>query len=598
MYGLSERTSERAMGGSSFGGIATLCAALRHPHVWGSSLVESPSLWIGEESFLNDIAQHTGPLPSRMFIGMGGKEFSGVRPPALVQQFPTADATVEGYAVTLADIMLDKGLPRSHLQVIVEAEASHTESAWASRLPAALKHVCAPWWLRVLEDRHAHLMTTVPKRLRPGCPGVLLVNRARSDTLGECEHLQLVAGFNMDWETKLPDIALQPTSWRLSQLTAPGETVPAQHAEPSDDWWVASFDVPADAYEMHLALSGTNSDSPDSEREWDNNAGSNFYLPLAPALPPPSLFAARLLGADGASADGAEAQAPLTAAMQKAQEALSADHQALANRNSSRTFFSIPETLLAGAPAVLYVNKKRTCFHDQPNVKLHHGWNGWDSKMLDGGAALADFKPTSLWRDEGTDWWAAHLNVPESASEMNFAFTNGDWLWDSNNGYNYTATVMSMSGAAAGPVARPRQIEHVQELPHGAGTMHILQLAKRDPSDPGYTKQGRWVDERTVRVWTPAGWSPDADRAPPGGWPVLYLSDGQNKFEDFLAHQGVSWSVGYQSSDLVTSGALPPFLVVGVDSAGPMRSLNYLPYAPGEPTRQAASLNPKSPAML
>ena len=47
--------------------------------------------------------------------------------------------------------------------------------------------------------RAGHLMTTLPKRLRPGCPGVLLVNRARSDTLGECQHLQLVAGFNMEW---------------------------------------------------------------------------------------------------------------------------------------------------------------------------------------------------------------------------------------------------------------------------------------------------------------------------------------------------------------------------------------------------------------
>jgi hypothetical protein len=46
--------------------------------------------------------------------------------------------------------------------------------------------------------------------------------------------------------------------------------------------------------------------------------------------------------------------------------------------------------------------------------------------------------------------------------------------------------------------------------------------------------------------------------------------------------QGVSWRAGYQASDLITRGELPPFLVVGIDSPGPMRSLNYLPYAPGE----------------
>jgi hypothetical protein len=47
------------------------------------------------------------------------------------------------------------------------------------------------------------------------------------------------------------------------------------------------------------------------------------------------------------------------------------------------------------------------------------------------------------------------------------------------------------------------------------------------------------------------------------------------------AFQGVAWNVGYQASDLISRGQLPGFIVVGIDSAGPLRSLNYLPYAPG-----------------
>ncbi len=39
--------------------------------------------------------------------------------------------------------------------------------------------------------------------------------------------------------------------------------------------------------------------------------------------------------------------------------------------------------------------------------------------------------------------------------------------------------------------------------------------------------------------------------------------------------------MGYTASDLITRGELPPFVVVAVDSAGAMRSLNYLPYPPG-----------------
>lgn len=44
-----------------------------------------------------------------------------------------------------------------------------------------------------------------------------------------------------------------------------------------------------------------------------------------------------------------------------------------------------------------------------------------------------------------------------------------------------------------------------------------------------------WTEEKMLRVWTPAGWTKEG--APPGGWPVLWMNDGQNMFEDHLAHQ-------------------------------------------------------------
>ncbi len=45
----------------------------------------------------------------------------------------------------------------------------------------------------------------------------------------------------------------------------------------------------------------------------------------------------------------------------------------------------------------------------------------------------------------------------------------------------------------------------------------------------------RWKEEKVLRVWTPPGYSRDA--APPGGWPVLWMNDGKNMYEDWLAHQ-------------------------------------------------------------
>jgi hypothetical protein len=52
-------------------------------------------------------------------------------------------------------------------------------------------------------------------------------------------------------------------------------------------------------------------------------------------------------------------------------------------------------------------------------------------------------------------------------------------------------------------------VDHIQALPHGEGTMHIVHLKKRDKSDPAYCKQSRWTDEKIVRVWTPPGWAAD-----------------------------------------------------------------------------------------
>lgn len=48
--------------------------------------------------------------------------------------------------------------------------------------------------------------------------------------------------------------------------------------------------------------------------------------------------------------------------------------------------------------------------------------------------------------------------------------------------------------------------------------------------------------------------------------------------------QGVAWNVGHCAAGLISRGEVPPFVVVAVDSAGPMRSLNYLPYKPGVAT--------------
>lgn len=63
-----------------------------------------------------------------------------------------------------------------------------------------------------------------------------------------------------------------------------------------------------------------------------------------------------------------------------------------------------------------------------------------------------------------------------------------------------------------------------QVLDHAGGKLHVIQLSKRAVTDAA-SRESRWKEEKVLRVWTPPGFSLEA--APPGGWPVLYMCDGE-----------------------------------------------------------------------
>ncbi len=103
--------------------------------------------------------------------------------------------------------------------------------------------------------------------------------------------------------------------------------------------------------------------------------------------------------------------------------------------------------------------------------------------------------------------------------------------------------------------------------------------------DAGHTVVG-WLDiipfeskifhnTRMLRVLVPANYfSPrNAHRS----YPVLYMQDGQNLFDDATSNAG-EWHVDETVEHLVGSFQIPPMFVVGIDYAGAERSFEYLPY--------------------
>jgi predicted alpha/beta superfamily hydrolase len=122
------------IGGSSYGGVASLYALMAKPGIFGHALIESPSLTIG----MGQLVRDTSPLiaiPLKVFIGFGEKESDN---PAYVQKMIALIRMVETN-------FRAAGYDDSNLRVIVDPEGKHDEPAWAKRFPDAMKFLFADW---------------------------------------------------------------------------------------------------------------------------------------------------------------------------------------------------------------------------------------------------------------------------------------------------------------------------------------------------------------------------------------------------------------------------------------------------------------------
>jgi predicted alpha/beta superfamily hydrolase len=104
-----------------------LYASLVHPGVFGRLLLESPSLYVGNQFMLRK-ARSATRWPSRIYLGVGTRETS------------RADWNEETVAnvQALEKILRGRGFGPRRLKVVVEEGATHSEDAWAGRLAGAL----------------------------------------------------------------------------------------------------------------------------------------------------------------------------------------------------------------------------------------------------------------------------------------------------------------------------------------------------------------------------------------------------------------------------------------------------------------------------
>jgi predicted alpha/beta superfamily hydrolase len=122
------------LAGSSLGGLISLYGFLTAPDTFGFAGVFSPAFWWTEGTIFPFVEQ-TPFVPGRIYMDVGTNESPEVpgRP----------EAYLEG-AIRMEALLRAKGYGPNDLWLVIEEDGPHHESAWARRLPAALRWLLKP----------------------------------------------------------------------------------------------------------------------------------------------------------------------------------------------------------------------------------------------------------------------------------------------------------------------------------------------------------------------------------------------------------------------------------------------------------------------
>jgi predicted alpha/beta superfamily hydrolase len=113
--------------GSSMGGLISLYALAAYPDIFGLAAAMSPSLSWNDHRMV-ELVREGRVTPARIHVDAGGREWRGM----------LAEAR------RLRDLLLEQGFVEGRdLHYVEERSGAHRESAWARRLPDALRFLLA-----------------------------------------------------------------------------------------------------------------------------------------------------------------------------------------------------------------------------------------------------------------------------------------------------------------------------------------------------------------------------------------------------------------------------------------------------------------------
>ena len=159
--------------------------------------------------------------------------------------------------------------------------------------------------------------------------------------------------------------------------------------------------------------------------------------------------------------------------------------------------------------------------------------------------------------------WQIVLTLPDN-TPIQFKFTRGDW-----------------SRVEKGPSGE--EIANRTHTPVGTQTLNltVANWADIQPSTiTGHVESFQFapfLSGRRIWVYLPPDYfEPDQSNA---HYPVLYMHDGQNLFDDATSFAG-EWHADEAAETLIAGAEIEPIIIVGIEN-GPARCDEYTPYADG-----------------
>jgi predicted alpha/beta superfamily hydrolase len=123
--------------GSSMGGLISLYAFFRYPEIFGFTGVMSPALWFANRAIFPHV-EKAPFVPGKIYLDAGTHEFSDSLADRLLLR--VRSRLYAANVRQMRDLLAHKGYhPGQDLLYVEEKGAIHHESAWARRLPTALR---------------------------------------------------------------------------------------------------------------------------------------------------------------------------------------------------------------------------------------------------------------------------------------------------------------------------------------------------------------------------------------------------------------------------------------------------------------------------